>query len=257
MSVSGSVLAARAAARGRRASGRRRLGLGLLLLVLLGLALWWLDLSQEVTPDDRAAIAEMLSRAGYPELAGFPRPVGFEAEVETVRAVQDAVLAAAPIDQGIPAGMEREPATLLRLGLGLCYDRSRTIEKSLRLFGLEIRHASLYGTAEQGALGALVTPGADSHALSEVRTARGWMTVDSNARWIGLTADGEPLALPEIDPARAAEVAPRFAQDPPTRLIVEPKVTLYGLYSRHGQFYPPFVPFPDLDLGQFVRYGIF
>ncbi len=102
-----------------------------------------------------------------------------------------------------------------------------------------------------------MTPGSDSHAVSEVRTERGWMTVDSNARWIGLTADGRPLSVPQIDADSAAEVGPEAAREPPTLLLVEPHVTLYGLYSRHGEFYPPFVPFPDVDFRQFLAYTIF
>lgn len=244
-------------------TGRRRLSKSLIPAALVVGALlaaaWWLDVPSAPTPDDRAALAEMLRRAGHPELAVFPAPTGFEEQVATVLAVQEAVLAAAPLDEGIPLGVEREPPDLLRLGFGLCYDRSRAIEKALALFGLETRHASLYGTGGQGASGALaalVTPGADSHALSEVRTERGWMTVDSNALWLGLTAEGEPLALPDIDAAAAAAVPPSFARQPPTPLIVEPRVVLYGLYSRHGRFYPPFVPFPDVDFGQLLKHGL-
>lgn len=244
-----------------RTQPRRRLARALAagalgLALLLGLAAW-VDVDRSPGPADRAAIAEMLRRAGYAELADFPRPSGFAAQLETVRAVQDAVLAAAPRDRGIPLGQEREPAALLRLGYGLCYDRSRAIEKALALFGLETRHASLYGTAEGGALEALLTPGSDSHALTEVRTTRGWMTVDSNARWIGVAAGGEPLALGEIGPAEAASVPAADAPEPPTPLIVRSHVALYGLYSRHGRFYPPFAPFPDVDFRQFLRYSLF
>lgn len=243
-----------AAPAGRRL---RRLGAGLLALALLLAAGWWLDVDQEPTAEDRAAIAEMLRRAGHGALADFRRPDGFEAEVATALAVQDAVLAAAPLDRGIALGREREPAALLRLGYGLCYDRSRAIEKALALFGLQTRHASLYGTGDGGALAALLTPGADSHALSEVRTERGWMTLDSNARWLGLTADGAPLALTELDRKSAAAVPPDYARQPPTPLIVEPRVTVYGLYSRHGGFYPPFLPVPDVDFGQLLRHNLF
>ena len=52
----------------------------------------------------------------------------------------------------------------------------------------------MYSTVEAGsALGALATPDTLSHALTEVKTRRGWMIVDSRTRWAGLTADGRPM----------------------------------------------------------------
>ena len=81
---------------------------------------------------------------------------------------------------------------LVEAGKGLSYNRSRAIETILRLYGLEKRHVAIYSTAETGsAIRSLLTPGIDSHAISEVRTLNGWMAVDSNAPWIGPTADGE------------------------------------------------------------------
>jgi hypothetical protein len=64
------------------------------------------------------------------------RPGTFEEEIALIRSVQGRVLAAAPIDVGIPQFDSREPADLFRLGYGLCYDRSRAIDKALKFEGL-------------------------------------------------------------------------------------------------------------------------
>src|SRR3546814_13565188 len=94
--------------------------------------------------------------------------------------------------------MAREPKDLYAGQSGECYDRSRSIEKLLRLAGFEARHVSVYSVTDgSSVLGVLLTPGTSSHAVSEVLTQRGWMLVDSNARWIGLKAS-QPISAEEI-----------------------------------------------------------
>lgn len=146
------------------------------------------------TAADAAAMQAIMGHEA--DLITEGRPHDFQAEIELILTVQDAVLDAAPVDEGLPFGSTREPADLVAAGHGLCYDRSRAIEKLLRLAGMETRHVAVYSTAEAGsALAALTTPQVPSHAVSEVRTQRGWLLVDSNGRWISLTADGDPLAI--------------------------------------------------------------
>ena len=64
--------------------------------------------------------------------------------------IQDAVLAHAPIDAGFSLNQPREPEYLDKARKGLCYDRSRAIEKTLTLMGFEVRHAAIYSTAKTG-----------------------------------------------------------------------------------------------------------
>ncbi len=71
------------------------------------------------------------------------------------------------------------------------------------------------------------------------------MTIDSNFRFIGLSESGDAfdmrklLALPEVDwDPRNREVPPKLGA---------PFVYIYGLYSRHGRFYPPYIRFPNVN----------
>jgi hypothetical protein len=200
------------------------------------------DVSRDVAPADAATARQLL--AGY---AADAPPRTFEQEVAFISAVQDRVLDAAPVDREIPQGQSRELTQLVRAGHGLCFDRSRAIETVLRTYGFEARHAAIYSTAKTGsALKSLVTPQVQSHALSEVKTSRGWMLVDSNSRWIGLTASGDPVDLAEVPALRRARWD-SHARDPLPRIFLRPYIWVYGLYSRHGRFYPPFDPVPDLN----------
>ncbi|MDH3668540.1 MAG: hypothetical protein OEN23_16565 [Paracoccaceae bacterium] len=214
------------------------------------------EVDTAVTDEDRAYGARVLANAGYAaenddqDLHG-----SFDAQVETILAVQDAVLKATPDGTGLPQGQPREPKDVFIAGQGLCFDRSRAIEKILSGLGFETRHLAIYSTAEHGLLRALVTPGTASHALTEVRTLRGWMLVDSNARWIGLGPDGAVHGIEAIqarDPFRTewAAIVPEPASWP---LFSEPFTYVIGLYSRHGKFFPPYNQVPDVNYAQLLQ----
>ena len=54
----------------------------------------------------------------------------------------------APHDAPIPFGRTGEPAASARARSGFCHDRSRTIEKALRLAGFKVRHSFLWGRSD-------------------------------------------------------------------------------------------------------------
>ena len=163
--------------------------------------------STEVTDADATAIRTIVGP--LPARNGT-----FERDLYIIRSVQYAVLSAAPHGDGIPFGRTREPADLLVAGTGMCYDRSRAIEKALRLSGFEARHVFLWRR------------GHGSHAASDVLTVDGWVRVDSNEAWVSV--DGPPP-----NPIHGG-------------------IAIIGLYSQHGQFYPPFAPIPDVSWRELV-----
>lgn len=168
-------------------------------------------------------------------------------------AVQDAVLTIAPRNEGLALSQLREPKDLFLARSGLCFDRSRSIEKILTYLGMEVRHVAIYATTERSTLAAILTPENASHAVSEVLTERGWLLIDSNARWIGLDADRKPVSVAGL--RSRANRAGGWAIDskkPINRIFVEDHTYIYGLYSRHGRFYPPFTPFPDVNYRQLL-----
>jgi len=192
------------------------------------------------TTEDVQAIRRLL-----PEPRRVPR--GFDAEVAFIFHVQDRVLGASPDEWGIELNRPREIKDLIIARHGACYDRSRAIETILRFYGFSTRHASMYSTEATGsALKSLVTPLNLSHALTEVETSRGWMIVDSRTRWAGLTSDGQPLDLAAIrqNPRRKWHVTVK-AELP--EIYRAPYTWLYGVYSRHGRFFPPYNAIPDVN----------
>ena len=195
------------------------------------------DVPTAPTPEDARAIRQLLPNEK--RLTG-----SFEEEVALILRVQDRVLTASPEERGIDLDQSRELQDLIRARHGACFDRSRAIETVLRSYGFRTRHAAMYSTVETGsALRALTTPDTISHALTEVQTSRGWMIVDSKTRWAGLTGiranpkrkwnSKVPGTLPEIYDA--------------------PFTWVYGLYSRHGRFYPPYNALPDVNWSELAE----
>ena len=208
------------------------------------------------TDEDRFYGAQILERAGYdPALDAFGDLNIFDNQIVAILAVQDAVLKATPIEEGLAHGRPREPKNVLTEGMGICFDRSRTIEKILTSLEFENRHLAIYSTREHGPLRALMTPRTDSHALTEVKTGKGWILVDSNARWIGLDADGNIYNAADIqtrDPSTMTW-APEVPEQISWRLFNEPFTYVIGLYSRHGGFFPPYDPVPDVNYSQLLQ----
>jgi transglutaminase-like putative cysteine protease len=215
------------------------LGVGLL---FMGAVAELSHVSTEPTAVDRAIALEIFGH--------FNRPKTFRQEIAAIQKVQEYVLAAAPRNEGIPLGQRREAADVLRLGHGLCYDRSRAMEMVFRALGFRVRHASLYTLDDNSIFRTMTTPQVPSHAIAEVKTSRGWLLVDSNDDWIALTRDGKPMS--------AAKIAgtPRSAwRDPDHRnaFYDHRLAVFYGLYSRHGGFYAPYVAVPDLNIVEVLR----
>lgn len=107
-----------------------------LLMAIFGSLATYTNVSVEITTDDVGAFAEL-------GLNKFILHLTYEQEISLIRKVQLMVFERAPINsiEGIPNYQSREPSDLLRIGKGLCYDRSRTIDKALAYLGFETRES--------------------------------------------------------------------------------------------------------------------
>lgn len=178
----------------------------------------------------------------------------YDDQIAFIKTVQDRVLTVAPTNTGIERDLEREPKDLYSARQGLCYDRSRTIEKILRFAGFETRHVFVYTIRDSDAISALLTPGVQSHAASEVRTSKGWLIVDSNVRWISLDKARNPhsikTVLAHVINQRTVSKIDWKKPVPEDYTGMTPSHYIYGLYSRNGRFYPPYNIIPDIHYGE-------
>jgi hypothetical protein len=228
----------------------------IVLLVALGLWLKYNEVEVDVTPEDQAYAQVIMQHTGLPSIME-PANRTYAQELQTIKAIQQGVLRTAPANGGIPHGQNREPKDLCRIKIGLCYDRSRVIEKVLKVYGFETRHISVFLTETVGKspLGAITSAGTPSHAISEVKTRHGWMVVDSNLPWIAVDASGEARSIEEIQESIKTQPIswPTGADKNMLIFYKVPFTYLLGLYSRHGGFYPPYNFFPDINWSEFAQ----
>jgi len=217
----------------------------LLLLSVVAL-LWYHQVDTGLTDRDKIFISQIMRDHN---LATLPAHHTYQDEVVFIKAVQNAVLLTAPKNKGLPEGLPREPETLYKAKQGLCYDRSRVIEKILKANGFKTRHISVYSLDEQpSAIKALITKRNRSHALSEVLTGKGWMFVDSNDRLVGLDQSANPISMDMVEEKGFSNISWSDNNDRSFDGVYATKfIPIYGLYSRHGRFYKPFNLIPDVN----------
>jgi hypothetical protein len=176
-------------------------------------------------------------------------PRTFYDEIAAIKIIQHLVFKKAPIGLGIPDYETREPENLIRNRQGLCYDRSRTLDKAFDYINLPTRHVYLLYRQNRGFWSAMFHYGQSSHAVTEVKTSKGWMVVDSNEEWIALTRDGQVVNADDVW-KRSSEF------DSIPIYLKSPWWAIRGMYSRKGQLYPPYILFPDINWPNFFSWLI-
>jgi hypothetical protein len=181
--------------------------------------------------------------------------LNFENQIRFINTVNRIVInTIEPSSFGIPLGQKREPKNIIENKYGQCFDRSRLIEKILIHYGFKTRHLSIYKRDNRtSAIKTIFTPQSPSHATSEVKTLKGWLIIDSNSNWISLSKEKVPLAFKDLSDKKLFfpiddSLVPYYHNE---------NIGIYGLYSRHGLFYPPFNKIPDFNFRElFYNLGI-
>lgn len=226
-------------------------GIGILFLIGL-FVLYNNNVDNTLTQEDAFYISKIL---GQNEVPVLPNDPNYEQEINFIKKAQQAVLKVAPQNKGLPEGTPREPKQLYSYHYGLCYDRSRAIEKILRVNGFTTRHISVYSLrTNTNPMKAFFSVGNESHAISEVKTSKGWMFIDSNDRFLGLDKNNTPISIDALQEEGFQNINWAPFNNMNYQVIYKDEFTyLYGLYSRHGQFYEPYTFIPDLNWDEFLQ----
>ena len=217
--------------------------------LLLLSALYLSRVDNTITFEDKRFITDYFIKLE----AGDPYKTSYEEQLNLIKSIQHSVFVVAPTQGGIDKRNTREPKDLYLNKVGLCFDRSRVIEKILRYYGFKTRHISIYSTKNTGSIfKSLVTPGINSHALSEVLTSKGWLVVDSNAEWLAIDKNSHPISISEIIKSKEV-VTEKLLNNFPSFIYMEDFFVIYGLYSRHGMYYPPYNFIPDINYSEFIN----
>lgn len=219
-------------------------------LILIAVKLDYHQVNNSLTTEDvefiNMILGDMKEKPG-PEIRGYKE------EIHVIAEVQRAVLRCMPGNIGIPFNTPREPKDGYVAKSGLCYDRSRVIEKILRHLNFQTRHIAIYSTEKtHSSFLSLITPGVSSHAVTEVLTTKGWLVVDSNDPWVSLDTQENPVPMEQIQ-SDAGRSTISWFQPFPSGIYKKPFTFVYGLYSRHGRFYPPYDFIPDMNYKELMQ----
>lgn len=170
----------------------------------------------------------------------------YNQQITLIKKIQENVLKISPkTENGIPQGQSRRPRDLINFQGGLCFDRSFTLELIFQKFGFDVRHVNLYrDIPNQSKFIDLLSKGISSHSVTEVKTKKGWLIVDSNKNWLGLDFLMNPYSMKKIS-LRKFNV--KWMNETTTYFYNNPNHYIYGIYSRHGYFHPPYVMIPDYN----------
>jgi len=126
----------------------------------------------------------------------------------------------------------------------VCHVSTRVLEQSLVYFGYEVRHVFILSATEHGVL-SLFKANVPSHAISEVKTSKGWLMLDPNFNMI-YSYKGEVFSASTITENTLIK----------HEIFHNPHIVIPGLYSRHGLFFWPFLRLPDINWRNFLSFDL-
>lgn len=218
-------------------------------MAVIAVMLWLNSVDTTVTDDDREVIAMLDVEDKCSEVDGF------DAELRCVEAVQKAVSALIPdttcaFERGESGHTAGE---VVERGYGCCYDRATLIEQALREFDFEVRRVAIYERQSNPLM--YLVPGISSHALSEVKTERGWVAVESlDPLQIGVDDENRVYDVPALREALQSDERDARAfggEEPDDFFSGRDFAYIYGVYSRHGFFFEPHIPVPEVEWATF------
>lgn len=203
--------------------------------------LFYHNVPKKLTEEDKIALDLIL--ADVPK----EKPLEICAQIEYIRHVQSVVQTNKKLNK-IPQYQTREPQDYLSNGGGICYDRSRTLEKALNYRGFQTRHLSVFYKRTGKIDWKLISQkDALSHALTEVKTKEGWLLLGTNVNWIAADVSCKVHSTKNIK-----SLNNNLSENFPESIGKYENQIVYGLYSRHGKFYPPYNFIPDYNLSELL-----
>lgn len=212
--------------------------------------------------------------------------LGFDDEINCVVSIQNAIYEIIPYKEDFSHlkclydnaeirenlfDINYEPEIYIEYQAGCCVLRSRYLEKALIYYGFNIRHLGIFRA--NNFIEVLTSRTIISHSSTEVKTSKGWMYVDSVDRFIAITIDGKPVVAENYKNIDKEKLKYKFTPDPKSELfksfqnnfdewnlnhnIWNPEFKtyiIYGLHSRHGNFYKPKfkIDIPDINWSNFL-----
>lgn len=221
----------------------------LVLILFMVVMIIWNNVPKTLTKEDHKALTSL--NLGNKNIA--ISDLHFSEEIKLITSIQAIIHSEIYLGGSIPYSSPREPKDLIKFGTGLCYDFSRTIEKSLMSYGFKTRHIAIYSNpSDENGFQLLLRKQTPSHSTLEVKTSKGWMIVDSNYEWIGLSNDSLPVSFNHLCAFEGSTIFNKPIPAGYDEFYNCNSIGIYGLYSRHGKFFPPYNFIPDFNFREIL-----
>ncbi len=223
----------------------------LIFLSLGGLFLYYNNVSKTIIPED----IEYCNKLTHLSLSDIhAEDMSLDSQVNFIHHIQCDIIKYSRHEQ-IPFGEPREPKNYYEQQRGFCFDRARVIEKALTIAGFETRHVAIFINEDRSKTSILdlrkkVLP---SHAVTEVKTKAGWMYVGSNKCFISADSFNKTYSLEELRDKSFSNMNWKFNEEVIDNSFVNANAFyLYGLYSRNGMMFPPYIAVPEININEFI-----
>mgnify|MGYP001349859174 CR=1 FL=1 len=204
-----------------------------------------LNVSNSLSKNDKSVIAALDLDSKCSNIIG-----NFDLEFECLKAIQVKVQSIGSTKCADKYDII-EPYEFMARNHGCCFDRARFIEKIARYYDFKTRHLFIIKNTKKFKLSIFFPYNQPSHATSEVRTALGWMGLDSVDPLAIMDKDGNPrdfkFALHNQPPSKYLHSSSFFQDHGYENMFI-----IYGLYSRHGMFHFPQVAGPEFNFGELL-----
>lgn len=223
-----------------------KLFLSFMLLFSLVVFLKSHDVNTLASEEDRMCISVFFE--GY----NLPQTSTFNQEIQLIENIQKKILLVSDTHDGIPKNHTREFKDYLTYKSGMCYDKSRAIESVLRYFNFRVRHVMLLQVDPKLKSLYIFPKIIATHQTTEVFTKKGWLIVDNIKQWISIATDSLPVSVNELYSSNQIRYF-NWNTELPHSIFNSHCIFFYGLYSRHGKFYPPYTFFPDVNYLELIQ----
>ena len=210
--------------------------------------LYYSRVDNALTNEDKVYINKILEENNIKKYSAK----SYKEEIVFIEQVLDAIYTVAPSGVGIAMNRTREVKDLYELKIGACFDKARVLEKVFNNNGFKTRRVALY-VRNGSYIKSMLTPNILSHAQTEVLTKKGWVVLGTYEKWISLDKNNLPYDANMINNDYKNI---DWKYDVPFNLnglyVYDKNILVYGLYSRHGKFYPPYNFVPDVEYNEFL-----
>ena len=149
-----------------------------------------INVSKKITENDLETIKKLKVKEFCSNINSFKE------EVNCINKVQESILKIVTQKNCRKGFINSEPFDFVRDNYGCCFDRARFIEKTLTYYGFKNRRVFIISSEKLGIFAFLVPSNTivpiSNHAVTEVKTSKGWIGVDSYSKFIAIDENFKP-----------------------------------------------------------------